>query len=197
MHPTMNTSTLAGLIPKVRTQVLARLMLDSREWHARELARMLGLNHTAVARELRNLADAGIARRRRSGNRVYYCADERCAIYPELRGLMLKTAGLADVLRAGLAELAPRISGAYVFGSLADGSATAHSDIDLMIVGETTLAEVVGALGAAEQALGREVNATVYPVAEYQDKLALGRGFIHRVHNGKLIMLLGALDELE
>ena len=177
--------------------MLARLLIDEREWHARELARVLGLNHAAVTDELRNLAEAGIAVKRRSSNRVYYSANKQCAIYEELKNLLIKTAGLADVLRQALAELGERITLAYVYGSLANGTANAQSDVDLMVVGDVTLGEVVDVLGDAETSIGREVNATVYSSAEYRKKLATGRGFIHQVHYGQVIMLLGALDELE
>jgi len=197
MHTKQLKSLITRLFPRVRTGVLARLLLDMREWHARELARVLNLNHAAVARELRHLAEAGIIKRRRSGNRVYYSANEQCAIYPELRGLMLKTAGLADVLAKALAFLSPRIKVAYVYGSMADGSATADSDVDLMVVGKASLAQVIEVLGNAEQALGREINATVYSFAEYRSKLKQGRGFIYEVHTGSVIMVQGALHELE
>lgn len=197
MHPISADSVISSLLPRVRTGVLASLLLDEREWHARELARVLGMNHSAVAHELRSLANAGIASRRRSGNRVYYCADPRCPVYPELKGLMLKTAGLVDVLRNELSRLGERITAAYVYGSFAGGTANSHSDVDLMVVGYVTLGGVVDALGKAEEKLGREINATVYALDEYRAKLALGRGFIYQVHHGQVIMLVGTLDELE
>ena len=197
MHTSITRSLISYLLPVVRTNVLARLLIDEREWHARELARVLGLNHAAVTDELRNLAEAGIAIKRRSSNRVYYSANKQCAIYEELKNLLIKTAGLADVLRQALAELGERITLAYVYGSFAEGSDNAESDIDLMVVGSVTLGDVVDALGEAEERLAREINATVYSAIEYKQKLAAGRGFIHQVHYGQVIMLLGALDELE
>jgi uncharacterized protein len=197
MHPIQTDSLTAWLFPRVRAGVLARLMLDQREWHARDLARVLGLTHAAVAAGLRVMATLGIAIRRRSGNRVYYIANPTCPIYPELRSIIAKSAGLADLIRAALLPLAERIKAAYIYGSMANGASYPHSDVDLMVVGAVPLREVVEVLDEAEQACRREINATTYPIAEYQQKLRLGSGFIHEVHHGAVIMLLGDLHELE
>jgi predicted nucleotidyltransferase len=56
--------------------------------------------------------------------------------FEELLGLVLKTSGLVDVLRAALAPLAANIDQAFVYGSVAKGKDTANSDIDLMVICE-------------------------------------------------------------
>jgi predicted nucleotidyltransferase len=45
-----------------------------------------------------------------------------------------------------------------VYGSVARGEEAASSDVDLMVVGEVSFAEVVTALGDSETKLGREVK---------------------------------------
>lgn len=187
---------IRSLLPRVKTAVLAKLLLSDREWYPRELARELDMSLSTVSKELARLKRSGIAKSRRSGRQLLYSANQSCPIYDELRGLMAKTAGLADILRDALKPLALRISAAYIYGSMADGSANSQSDVDVMVVGEATLGDVVAVLGDAEQKLGREVNVTVYSLAEYKGKLALGRGFVHKVHNGKVIMLVGDTHEL-
>ncbi|MCH7472174.1 nucleotidyltransferase domain-containing protein [bacterium] len=195
MHP-INVDTLGSWVfSRVRTAVLARLLLDSREWHARELARVLGMNHAAVGRELRSMAAVGIANCRRSGNRLYYSANEKCPVYTELAAIMRKTAGLADVIRAALAPLAERIELAYIFGSQAAGNVRPHSDIDVIVVGSVSSMELVEALMDCEKQLGREVNTSVYPPVEYREKLRLGHGFPFTVNSGPRISLIGEADE--
>jgi predicted nucleotidyltransferase len=49
---------------------------------------------------------------------------------------MLKTIGLADVLRSALAPLGKRIKAAFVYGSMAKGILTASSDVDVMVIGK-------------------------------------------------------------
>ena len=66
----------------------------------------------AVQRELSVLTSAGLIRREVRGRQVYFTANPDAPVYPELRGLLEKTAGLADLLRAALQPFAmqgPRI----------------------------------------------------------------------------------------
>jgi hypothetical protein len=58
----------------------------------------------------------------------HYQANASAPIFEELRGLVLKTSGLVDVLRAALAPLAAEIDQAFVYGSVAKGKDTAKSD---------------------------------------------------------------------
>jgi uncharacterized protein len=191
MHPIQDECLLEFLLPKVRAAVLARLILDAHDWYAHELARATGLNHAAVRKELLGLTACGIALASRRGNRVYYTANSTSPVYGELKMLLIKTAGVADVLRAALKPLAGRIAFAYIYGSFAAGKPRADSDVDVMVVGDAPFADVVGALDKAEKKLGREVNPSLFPLSEYKEKLAKGAGFIHRVHTESKIMLIG------
>jgi predicted nucleotidyltransferase len=195
MHTPQPDQLSRWLFPRVRTAVLARLLLDNREWHARELARLLGLNHAAISKELHNLREAGLALSRRSGSCVYFRADERCPIYGELKMIMTKTAGLADVIRAAVAPLAASIDLAYIYGSQAAGTARSDSDVDVMIVGAVGSRDVAAALEPAEAQLGRAINASVYSAAEYRAKLKLKRGFPYTAHVGQTIELIGTRHE--
>ena len=197
MHTIVADPLSSWLFPKVRMAVLSRLLLDRREWHARELARVTGLNHAAVGKELAAMAEAGVALSRRSGNRIYYSANIACSVHHELLMLVTKTAGIADALRRALAPLSDRISMAYIFGSMATGSGRSHSDIDLMVVGSISVSELIEALADAEDQLRREVNSSVFSQKEYQQKLAEREGFIHDVHHGERLMLIGADHETQ
>lgn len=186
-----------ALFGKVRRGVLALLLGHPEEsYHYREVTRLLGLGHGAVSRELRNLTEAGILLRERRGRQVYYRANPHSPIYPELRGLVLKTVGLADVLRAALAPLEPRIELAFVYGSMARGESAATSDVDVMVVGDVSLSEVVAALGGAQNALGREVNPSVYPPEEFRTRATEGQHFVATVLREPKIMLIGGQDDL-
>lgn len=188
---------LTYMIPsRVRREVLCSLLLDDRDWHPRELARILGLSNSAVALELTLLHRAGIASYRRVGNQSRYRADPDCPVYAELRGLLVKTAGVADRLRSALIPLAQagQVDLAYIFGSFADGSQRGGSDVDVMVVGPAKVEAVLEALAPVEHALRREVNSVVYDYQQYKRELARGAGFIHVAHTGHRIMLIGAVD---
>ena len=94
----MRTSpNLDALLPRTRQAILAAAYLDpERWWYMRELARHLHLSPSSLQRELRSLVSGGILREKREGKHVYFRAAADSPIFPELRGLILKTAGLAD-----------------------------------------------------------------------------------------------------
>ena len=110
----------------------------------------------AVQRELARLAEAGLLVRTRVGSQVHFQANAASPVFGELKTLMVKTAGVGDVLREALAGLADRITLAFVYGSLARGEGKANSDVDVMIIGEVSFGEVVSgtAIGAENHRAG-------------------------------------------
>jgi predicted nucleotidyltransferase len=130
------------------------------------------------------------------GNQVHFQANPTCPIYDELRGILKKTVGVADVLREALAPLADRIAVAFVYGSVASGEERAGSDLDVLIIGEARFAEVVAALDPAQELLRREVNPNLYSALEFRKKLAAGEPFLRRVLAGDKILIIGGEDEL-
>jgi predicted nucleotidyltransferase len=113
-----------------------------------------------------------------------------------LRGLLLKTAGVADVLREALAPLAAGISVAFVYGSVARGEERRASDVDLLVVGDASFAAVAQALAPAQRRLGREVNPTVFTPAEFRQKLTAGHHFLRSVTGREKLFLFGNEHDL-
>ena len=109
-------------------------MRPDESFHVREIARLTGVDAGNAHRALRRFEQAGLVTATRSGNQRLYQANRESPIYTELLGIVLKTAGLADVLRDALEPLAPSIECAFVFGSVARGDAGSRSDVDLMVV---------------------------------------------------------------
>jgi predicted nucleotidyltransferase len=180
-----------------RRDVLARLLLHPEEsLHVRELARALGKPPGTLLRELNALAAAGVLVRRPVGNQVHFQADPASPIYEELRGILKKTVGVADVLREALAPLGGKVRAAFVYGSVARGDERARSDLDVMVVGEASFGNVVAALAPAQESLRREVNPNVYPALEFRKKLAAGDPFLKRVLAERKIFIVGGEDDL-
>jgi predicted nucleotidyltransferase len=102
----------------------------------------LGFIENSLQRELQDLSDARILNTHRQGRMVYYQANVDSPLFPDLRGLLLKTAGLADVLVDALKPLASKLRIVFVYGSIASGSEQAESDIDLMVVGTVSPVEL-------------------------------------------------------
>jgi predicted nucleotidyltransferase len=177
--------------------VLAALLLRPEESrHVRDLARALGKPAGTLLRELNALAEAGVLERRRVGNQVHFQAVATSPIYEDLRNILKKTVGIADVLREALAPLAAKIRAAFVYGSVASGEERPGSDLDLMIVGEVRFADVVRALAPAQEALRREVNPNVFPALEFSKKVSAGEPFLARVLAERKIFVLGSEHDL-
>jgi predicted nucleotidyltransferase len=149
-----------------------------------------------VQRELKNLTDTGIIIREVQGRQVYYRANARCPIFDELKSIVRKTFGVADVIRQSLATNADKIRVAFIFGSIAKSTDDRRSDIDLMVVGKISFGDVVSLLTPAEQKLGREVNLVVYPIAEFKKKAKESHHFIKTVLEDEKIFVIGDEDEL-
>lgn len=189
-----NLATL--LFGAYRRQVLALLLMHPEQsFHVREIARITGKPAGTLYRELGSLAQAGLLVRRRSGNQVHYQANPACPIYEEMRGILRKTFGVADVLREALDPVVSRVDVAFVYGSVARGEERAASDVDVMIIGKLKFSDAVLALSSAEETLRREVNPHVYSPREFKSKTASREPFLTRVAEGPKIYLIGTDDD--
>lgn len=187
----------ASLFGKTRQTLLGLLYGRADQEHLQEsLIQLAGLGRGTVQRELEFLARAGVVRRTVRGRQVYYQANAESPVYAELRGLVVKTGGVADVLRAALAPLAGRIRVAFIYGSIATGTERRASDVDVMVIGDASFADVTDALGRVQKAIGREVNPSVYAPADFRSKLAAKHHFLRTVLKSEKIFLIGDEREL-
>ncbi|MGD9723261.1 MAG: nucleotidyltransferase domain-containing protein [Pirellulales bacterium] len=192
------TNALDPLLSRSVQEILVALLLEREQpWYLRDLAQRLNRSPSTLQRPLASLVDAGIVKKWTEGNRAYFAADPDCPLLPDLRSILEKTVGLVDVLRGVLRRHAKSIVVAFVFGSMARGTARSRSDIDLLIVGRTTLAELSGALAKAEDRLGRAVSATVYSPADFTQKLAARNHFLRSVLAAEKIFVVGTTNDLE
>lgn len=186
-----------SLFGRTRQVLLALLYSRADEEHLQEsLIQLAGLGRGTVQRELDFLARAGVVRRTVRGRQVYFQANQQSPIYAELRGLVVKTSGVADVLRGALAQLSGRISVAFVYGSVAKGAERRGSDVDLMLIGDVSFTEVSEALSQAQKAIGREVNPSVYTAGDFRAKLKAKHHFLRTVLSAEKIFLIGDDHEL-
>jgi len=185
------------LLGDTRTAVLSALLLrpDDRV-HVRELARITGVSPGTLHRELTALASLDVLTRRAEGRQVYYTANRANPVFEELAGLLRKTAGLVDVLRDALIPYRDHIDAAFVYGSLAAGTETAGSDVDLMIIGNLGFAEAVRTLAPTQTALRREVNPTVMKSADFRRKRKERQGFVSTLWKSPKLWVIGAASEL-
>ncbi|MGD0270557.1 MAG: nucleotidyltransferase domain-containing protein [Candidatus Sulfotelmatobacter sp.] len=186
-----------SLFGRTRSALLAMLYGRTEEaFYLRQLVRALGSGHGAVQRELALLTEMGLVIRTTQGNQVLYRANSRSPVFAELKRLIAKTVGIHDTLRSSLATLDSKVEIAFVYGSVARHEEQANSDVDVMVLGDASFSDVVEALSPAQRTLGREVNPTVFPVAEFRTKVAAGNHFVKKVLSEKKMFVIGTQDEL-
>lgn len=184
------------LFPQVRAELFRLLFSDAaREVHVRDLERQSGLNVKTVQAELEKLAQADLVASRRDGNRRYFRANASHPLFPDLQQLVLKTAGLRDVLAVALAKV-KGVEVAFVFGSLASGSSKAASDVDLLIIGNAGLRALAPVLRPATKQLGREINPVTLTAAEFK-KGRVKNPFLVDVLGKPKLFVKGNANELE
>lgn len=187
---------LHRLFPQVRAELLRLLFADpARELHVRDLERQSGLSVKTVQDELAKLASADLLTSRRDGNRRYYRVNASHPVFPDLQQLVLKTAGLRDVLAEALRG-AKGVKVAFVFGSLAGSAGKAASDIDFMVIGDAGLRTLAPRLRKAGARLGREVNPVTMTVAEFV-KNRKNNAFLVDVLAKEKLFVKGGPDELD
>jgi predicted nucleotidyltransferase len=185
------------LLGQTRSAVLSALLLHpDASLHVRELARLTGASAGSLHRELRLLADMGLLLRQEVGRQVHYRANVAHPVYAELSQLLRKTAGLVDVLRQALEPLGNKVEQAFVYGSMASGTERAGSDVDLMVLGNASFADLARALADAQVTLRREVNPTVMSRREFANRVASGDGFARGVMKGDKLWLKGEDGDL-
>ena len=194
----METSLADALFSGVQRRLLTLFYgQPDRSYYTNELLRLTATGRGALQRELARLVTSGLVTATTVGNQKHYQANRAAPIFSELRGIVLKTFGLADVLRDTLAPLAERINFAFIFGSVAKGSDTAASDIDVLVVSDDmAYADLFNALSAAEETLGRKINPTLYGAVEFERKVRDDNHFVTRVLVQPKIFLKGTEDDL-
>jgi predicted nucleotidyltransferase len=191
------TRPLDALLPKTRQGILAAMFArPDKAWYASELARHLGVPSSSLQREFQDLTEAGILKNHRQGRMQYYQPNTNSPIYVDLRRLLLKTAGLTDVLAEALKPLAKKIRLAFVYGSMASGEERSDSDIDFMVIGEVSPVDLALPLRSARDALGREINPSVYTPSEYLRRKAAKDHFLTQVLTKPRLFVVGSDHDL-
>jgi len=143
----------------------------------------------SVEEELEKLVRLELLHTIKDGNRRYYDVNRAHPLYAELRGIVLKTSGLRDVLLAALKG--GKIDHAFVFGSIAAGTESAGSDVDLMVIGATNHRQVASGLRRAGETLTREINAHFYTEEEFLGRFANRDHFVSDVVAKPKLFIIG------
>lgn len=188
-----------ALFSKVQQRVLALIFgQPGRSFYTSEIMRNVRSGTGAVERELSRLQRSGLVSVERIGNQKHYRANHQSPIFTELQSLVIKTVALTEPLRKSLEPCADRITAAFVYGSVAKGTDTARSDIDLMVIGDAlSYSELYAALQDVEDALGRKVSPTFLSLKDWRRKASDKGSFISKVNALPKIFVVGSEQDLQ
>jgi predicted nucleotidyltransferase len=187
-----------ALFSPVQQRVLALLFgQPGRTFRSAEIIALAGSGTGATHRQLLRLADCGLVKVTSVGNQKHYQANRDSPVFSELHGLVVKTIGLVGPLEKALSRFRERIQMAFVYGSIAKGTDTAQSDVDLMVISDdVAYSDLYDALQEAEADLQRAVHVSLDTAAEWKRKLAVGNPFVTKVQAQHKILLIGSADAL-
>jgi len=196
---TKNLSLASALFSNVQQRVLGLMFGNpERSFYTSEIFRSVRSGRGAVERELARLEQTGLISAERIGNQKHYRANRASPIFEELHGIVLKTVGLTEPLKQSLAPYADKIKVAFVYGSVAKGTDTVRSDIDLMVIGDDlTYADLYAGLQKAEKVLNRTVNPTFLSFEDWQRKLSTKDSVIAKIDVQPKLFIVGSENDLK
>lgn len=179
---------------ETRVKILSLFILNPHNrYYLREIIKLINAPLRAAQRELLKLEGLGLLIKKTEGNRIYYQINTGNFIFPDLKNLILKTAGFGEILRNSFLQ-EKEIETAFIFGSYAENKETVSSDIDLFVIGTITGKKLQTYIRKLVKTYGREINPIIYTPAEFRKKKE--SNFIDSVVKKPKILLKGNLNAL-
>lgn len=179
-----------------RVKILTEVLLNSdKEYHIRELSRIIGRSPIYVQKELKNLQALGLLVSRKKGNMVLYALDRDSAIADDLKRIFLKTEGVGNELLGNLDK--EKIQYALIYGSFAKGGETASSDIDLLVIGDIDEDLVLRAVSRTEKRIGRRINYIFWTPGEFAQKARQRIPLLADILKTDVVMVIGEQREFK
>ncbi len=174
---------------RIRQRILALIVEQpERRLHLRAIARAAGTSAGTAARELMRLQEAGLLRRVREGNQVYFEARPDQPSFGPIREIVRQTSGAQWVIRRHLTGLVG-VESAVIFGSYAHGRIKPDSDVDLLIIGSPDRDDLTERLEMAQQEIGRPVNEVVMTREEMDRRRARKDRFLESIDSHPSIVV--------
>lgn len=179
------------LSSRIRAAIFRLLFgFDAKEIYMRDLERRSGFSIGAMQTELKKLLRFELVEKRKDGNRIYFQANKAHPLYSDLRNIVLKTNGIADIIKDALIH-SDAIRYAFIFGSFARKEETPASDIDLMVIGDLGLRQLTKMLSGLSDKLYREINPHCLSEQNFISRKNAGEPFINRICEESRLFIIG------
>lgn len=181
---------------KARVDILKLFFFNPESsFYQRQISKLTAQSIRAVQREVTKLESLGIVEKSVQGNRIYYKVNKNCPIFKELKNILFKSVGIAQVLKENLKN--NDIQVAFIYGSYAKGRENLLSDIDLMVIGRISSRELSRLLSQPKRELMREINYAVFSPKEFKERVKQKDHFLNSVLKDEKIFIVGNTNELE
>jgi hypothetical protein len=178
-------------ISEVRIKILKLMLLNpEKSFHVRAIVRQVGAEINAVRRELDNLVELNLLKRRQSSNRIYYTVNTSHPLFSELLSMVAKEDAIGSHIIKKAKELGD-VSFAVISLGFLRGRASTALDVDLFIVGEVNVPVLEKIVKEEESKRGKEINFTVMPAEEFKYRKRTNDQFVIKVLSQSRSMLIG------
>lgn len=176
--------------PTVQRVLGATLANPDRSFLLSELLELAAGGRGGAQQQIERLVQAGVlAEEPRRGRQRSIRANKDFFLYEELSSIARKSFGVREPLLSALEPFGSEIQEAFVFGSVAKGLDSGHSDIDLAVIGHASLRDLTNALMEVEKELGRPIHLSLYEPAEWEDLVASDQ-VVALIANGPKLQLI-------
>jgi predicted transcriptional regulator len=157
---------LTGLIgSKTRIRLLMRFFFNPKtRSYLRELAKEFNVSTNAVREELNQLKKTELLNSKKDGRQVYYMANTKHVLFPELKSMVSKVMGIDQVIDSIINRLG-NLERAYLVDDYAEGKDTGI--IDLLLVGNIDTYHLNDLSRKTERYIKRKIRTLVMSKEEY------------------------------
>jgi DNA-binding transcriptional ArsR family regulator len=185
-----------ALLPILRSQQQAELLTvillhPDGEYTITDLSQMLSVPLTTVQREINRLSEAGLITERRVGRTRLVHANPASRYTRPLAELLTLAFGPHVVIREEFADI--HAEAVAIYGSWAARyhgvTGPPPADVDVLVIGEPSRAEVYDAAEQAEQRVGFPVNVTLCSPERWA---TASDALIQQIRSAPLVWVLGS-----
>ena len=158
----------SGIIAsKTRIKLLIRFFFnpDTRSY-LRELAKEFDVSTNSVREELNQLTSTGLLKSEKSGRQVFYTANQKHPLFPELKSMVSKVMGIDRVINSIVTRLGD-LEWAYLIDDYAEGKDTGI--IDLLLIGNIDQYHLNDLSRKTERYINRKIRSLVLSQDEFDD----------------------------
>lgn len=167
---------------------------QDKEYHLREIARIINASPIYAAKELGNLEKVNLVKKLKKANLNIYSINKECVLLNELRQIFIKTDYFGELIKK---EIKDKAKYCFIYGSFAKGTETESSDIDLFIVSEIKEDEIIKIIQKLERIAKREINYVLWNKKTLNQRASKGHHLLKTIKKSKIIMLIGNENEFK